>query len=54
MTSLSSTKTEFACVFYDVFDVGGYAGSSLLEVTVLMLLVVLYPTTLSFLNSELI
>ena len=22
MTSLSSSKTEFACVFYDVFDVG--------------------------------
>ena len=26
MTSLSSSKTEFACVFYDVFDVGGYTG----------------------------
>ena len=35
MTSLSSSKTEFACVFYDVFDVGGYAGSSLLEVSLL-------------------
>ena len=24
MTSLSSSKTEFACVFYDVFGVGGF------------------------------
>ena len=24
MTSLSSLKTEFACVFYDVFGVGGF------------------------------
>ena len=24
MTSLSSSKTEFACVFYDVFHVGGF------------------------------
>ena len=28
MTSLSLSKTEFACVFYDVFDVGGSASSS--------------------------
>ena len=26
MKSLSSSKTEFACVFYDVFDVGGFTG----------------------------
>ena len=26
MTSLSSSKTEFACVFYDVFCVGGFTG----------------------------
>ena len=26
MTSLSSLKTEFACVFYDVFGVGGFTG----------------------------
>ena len=26
MTSLSLSKTEFACVFYDVFDVGGFTG----------------------------
>ena len=61
---------EFACFFYDVFDVGGFAGSSRLEVSllyllaylpcrffsvaVLMLLVVLFPTSLSLLNSELI
>ena len=38
LTSLSSSKTEFACTFYDV----------------LMLLVVLFPTSLSLLNSELI
>ena len=67
MTSLSSSKTEFTCIFYDVFDVGGFAGSSRLEVSllyllaflpcllaVLMLLVVLFPTSLSLLNSELI
>ena len=29
---------EFTCIFYDVFDVGGYAGSSLLEVSLLFLL----------------
>ena len=28
MTSSSSSKTEFTRIFYDVFDVGGYAGSS--------------------------
>ena len=64
MTSSSSSKTEFTRIFYDVFDVGGYAGSSQLEVSllyllasslaVLMLLVFLYPTSLSLLNSELI
>ena len=52
MTSSSSSKTEFTRIFYDVFDVGGYAGSSRLEV--LMLLVFLNPTSLSLLNSELI
>ena len=26
MTSLSSSKTEFACVFYDVFGVGDFTG----------------------------
>ena len=64
MTSLSSSKTEFTCIFYDVFDVGGFASSSRLEVSLLyllaylpcllMLLVFLYPTSLSLLNSELI
>ena len=65
MTSSSSSKTEFTRIFYDVFDVGGYVGSSPLEVSllyllayppvaVLMLLVFLYPTSLSLLNSELI
>ena len=38
MTSLGSSKTEFSCIFYDVFDVGGYAGSSRLEVSLLSLL----------------
>ena len=26
MTSLSSSKTKFACIFYDVFDVEGFIG----------------------------
>ena len=38
MTSSSSSKTEFTCIFYDVFDVGGLAGSSRLEVSLLFLL----------------
>ena len=38
MTSLSSSKTEFACILYDVFVVGGFAGSSRLEVSLLYLL----------------
>ena len=38
MTSSSSSKTEFTCIFYDVFDVGGFAGSSQLEVSLLYLL----------------
>ena len=38
MTISSSSKTEFTCIFYDVFDVGGYAGSSQLEVSLLFLL----------------
>ena len=38
LTSLSSSKTEFACIFYDVFDVEGFAGSSRLEVSLLFLL----------------
>ena len=61
---MTSSKTEFTRIFYDVFDVGGYVESSLLEVSllyllelmvvVLMLLVILYRTSLSLLNSELI
>ena len=38
VTSSSSSKTEFTRIFYDVFDVGGYAGSSNLEVSLLYLL----------------
>ena len=38
MTSSSSSKTEFTCIFYDVFDVGGFVGSSRLEVSLLYLL----------------
>ena len=35
MTSSSSSKTEFTRILNDVFDVGGYAGSSRLEVSLL-------------------
>ena len=38
VTSSSSSKTEFTRIFYDVFDVGGYAGSSRLEVSLLYVL----------------
>ena len=38
VTSSSSSKSEFTRIFYDVFDVGGYAGSSQLEVSLLYLL----------------
>ena len=38
VTSSSSSKTEFTRIFYDVFDVGGYADSSQLEVSLLYLL----------------
>src|SRR5215216_3283952 len=38
MTSSSLSKTEFTCIFYDVFDVGGYVGYSLLEVSLLYIL----------------
>ena len=38
VTSSSSSKTEFTCFFYDVFDGGGSAGSSLLKVSLLFLL----------------
>ena len=30
-----SSKTQFTHIFYDVFDVGGYAGSSRLKVSLL-------------------
>ena len=31
MTSSSSSKTESICIYYDVFDVGVFAGSSFIE-----------------------
>ena len=64
VTSSSSSKTEFTRIFYDVSDVGGYAGSSQLEVSLLYLLlidislkivlalVISFPTNLVSLNSE--
>ena len=38
VTSSSSSKMEFTRIVYDVFDIGGYAGSSRLEVSLLYLL----------------
>ena len=35
VTSSSSSKTEFTRILYDVFDVGAYAGSFQLEVSLL-------------------
>lgn len=33
MTSSNSTKTEFMCIFYDVFDVRVFVGSSFIVVS---------------------
>src|SRR6266566_2038940 len=38
MTSSNSSRTDFICIFYDVFDVGVYAGSSFIEVSHLYML----------------
>ena len=65
MTSSSSSKTESICNYYDVFDVGVFAGSSFLEdshiyiigifiTAVWIALVVLNPTSLGLLDSELV
>ena len=64
MTSLSSSKTEFACVFYDVFGVGGFTGLIQGRVLTIFLwafshlllidiaLVASFPTNLVSSNSE--
>ena len=64
MTSSSSSKTESICIYYDVFDVGVFAGSSFIEdshlyiigifISVWIALVVLNPTSLGLLDSELV
>ena len=76
MTSSSLSKIGSLCIFYDVFDVGVFVGSSFIEVSHLYIidifilplliitnklefaqfgaLVVLNPTLLSLLNSELV
>ena len=60
MTSSSSSKTESICIYYDVFDVGVFAGSSFIEISHLYIfavwiaLVVLNPTSLGLLDSELV
>ena len=71
VTSSSSSKTESICIYYDVFDVGVFAGSSFIEDShlyiigifhicmvlrfpVLIALVVLNPTSLGLLDSELV
>ena len=33
VTSSSSSKTESICIYYDVFDVGVFAGSSFIEIS---------------------
>ena len=52
VTSSSSSKTEFTRIFYDVFDVGGYASSSQMEVSLLYLLA--YLPCIIFLGSCLV
>ena len=64
VTSSSSSKTESICIYYDVFDVGVFAGSSFIEdshlyiigifISVWIALVVLNPTSLGLLDSELV
>ena len=65
VTSSSSSKTESICIYYDVFDVGVFAGSSFIEISHLYIigifisavwiaLVVLNPTSLGLLDSELV
>ena len=64
VTSSSSSKTESICIYYDVFDVGAFAGSSFIEdsplyhwhfhTVVWIALVVLNPTSLGLLDSELV
>ena len=65
VTSSSSSKTESICIYYDVFDVGVFAGSSFIEISHLYIfgififavwiaLVFLNPTSLGLLDSELV
>ena len=54
VTSLSSSKTEFTRIFYDVFGVGGYAGSSKLEVSLLYLLAYLLASSYYIIGSCLV
>ena len=54
LTSSSSSKTEFTHIFYDVFDVGGYVGSSLLEVSLLYLLAYLPASSYYIIGSCLV
>ena len=64
VTSSSSSKTESICIYYDVFDVGVFAGSSFIEdshlyiigifISAWIALVVLNPTSLGLLDLELV
>ena len=51
---------ESICIYYDVFDVGVFAGSSFIEdsrlyiIGIFIALVVLNPTSLGLLDSELV
>ena len=50
-TSPSSSKMESICIFYDVFDVGVFAGSSFIEVSHLYIIGIFILPLLNITNK---